>query len=219
MKRAIQKEMPIASEILAQLGAQGVTAPDLHRMARVIGRNHALAAELWASGQGDARILACLVDQPERVTWAQMQRWAREFDSWYMVDGACRYLFLYTPYAWRICAGWSRRKPEFVKRAGFAQMAYLAVHDKQAADAKFRPLLRRIEEEAADARHFVKMAMNWALRQIGKRNRALNREALRVARQIAKQDSSSARWVASDAIRELTGAAVMRRLSARRAVR
>jgi 3-methyladenine DNA glycosylase AlkD len=205
--------------VLSRLASQGATAPELHRMARAIGRDHNMAGELWASGVHDARLLACLVDEPERVTRAQMERWARAFDSWDLVDTACRYLFLYTPHAWKICMAWTRYEPEFTKRAGFSQMAYLAIHDKQAADVEFQPLLRRIEEEASDARHFVKMAVNWALRQIGKRNRALNREAVRVARRIARQDSSAARWVAADAIRELTGTAVLRRLSARRAVR
>ncbi len=148
-----------------------------------------------------------------------MERWARAFDSWDLADCACRYLFLYTPHAWKVCVAWSRRKLEFTKRSGFSQMAYLALHDKQAADAKFRPLLRRIEQEASDARHFVKMAVNWALRQIGKRNLALRREALRTARRIARQESAAARWVAADAIRELNSPAVLRRLSARRTVR
>jgi 3-methyladenine DNA glycosylase AlkD len=219
MKSAIPKDAPTASEVLSRLSSRGATAPELHRMARAIGRNHGFAGELWASRVHDARLLACLVDEPERVTRAQMERWARGFDSWYLVDTACRYLFLFTPHAWKICITWSRRKPEFTKRAGFSQMAYLAIHDKQVADAKFQPLFRRIEKEASDARHFVKMAVNWALRQIGKRNRALNREAVRVARRIARQDSSAARWVAADAIRELTGPVVSRRLSARRAVR
>ena len=205
--------------MLSQLSSQCVTGPFLHRTAQAIGRNHELATELWASGSHSARLLACLVDEPERVTRAQMERWARVFDSWDLVDCACRYLFLRTPHAWRICAAWSRRAPEFTKRAGFSQMAYLAIHDKEAADAKFLPLLRRIEEEACDDRHFVKMAVNWALRQIGKRNRALNRTALRVARRIARQDSSAARWIAADAIRELMSPAVMQRFSTRRAAR
>ncbi len=219
MKRAIQQDTPSVSEVLSQLASQRVTGPVLHRMARAIGRNHGLAGELWASGRHGARLLACLADEPERVTRAQMERWARAFDSWDLADCACRYLFLYTPHAWKVCVAWSRRKLEFTKRSGFSQMAYLALHDKQAADAKFRPLLRRIEQEASDARHFVKMAVNWALRQIGKRNLALRREALRTARRIARQESAAARWVAADAIRELNSPAVLRRLSARRTVR
>ncbi len=219
MNHANQKETPSAGEVLSQLASQRVTGPVLHRMARAIGRNHGLAGQLWASGGHGARLLACLVDEPERVTRAQMERWARGFDSWDLVDCACRYLFLYTPHAWEICVAWSRRKPEFTKRAGFSQMAYLTLHDKQAADAKFQPLLRRIEEEACDGRHFVKMAVNWALRQIGKRNLALHREALRAARRIARQESAAARWVAADAIRELSSPTVLRRVSARRAVR
>lgn len=217
MKRPIPQESPSASEVLSQLASQRATGPVLHRMARAFGRNHGLAGELWASGGHGARLLACLVDEPVRVTRAQMESWARAFDSWDLVDCACRYLFLYTPHAWGICVAWSRRKPEFTKRAGFSQMAYLALHDRRAADAKFQPLLRRIEQEASDERHFVKMAVNWALRQIGKRNFALHREALRAARRIARQESAAARWVAADAIRELTSSAVLRRMSARRA--
>ncbi|MGO9640894.1 MAG: DNA alkylation repair protein [Candidatus Acidiferrales bacterium] len=215
----MQRDAPSAGEVLSQLASQGVTGPVLHRMARSIGRNRDLASKLWESGGHGAKLLACLVDEPERVTRAQMERWAREFDSWDLVDCACRYLFLYTPHAWKVCVAWSRRKPEFIKRAGFSQMAYLALHDKQADDTRFEALLQRIEEEARDPRHFVKMAVNWALRQIGKRNLALNRKAIRAAKRIARQDSSAARWVAADALRELNSPAVARRLSARRAIR
>jgi len=215
----MQRHAPSATEVLSQLASLGVTGPVLHRMARSIGRNHDLAGELWESGSHGARLLACLVEEPERVTRAQMERWAREFDSWGLVDCACRYLFLYTPHAWKVCVAWSRRKPEFIKRAGFSQMAYLALHDKQADDARFEALLERIEEEARDPRHFVTMAVNWALRQIGKRNLALNRKAIRAAKRIARQDSCAARWVAADALRELNSPAVARRLSAQRAIR
>jgi len=219
MKRSAQTTSPSAGDVLSRLAAQHVTAPVLHRMSREIGRNHALADKLWESGNHTARLLACLVDEPGEVTREQMERWANEFDSWDLVDCACRYLFMYTPYAWSVCVEWSRREPEFVKRAGFSQMAYLAIHDREASDARYAQLLRRVEQEATDSRHFVKMAVNWALRQIGKRNRALNRKAIAVARQIAKQDSPAARWIASDALRELTSPQVARRLSRRRGIR
>jgi 3-methyladenine DNA glycosylase AlkD len=192
--------------------AYGIPAPQLHRLAREIGRDHKLARDLWATGIHEARSLAGLVDDPAQVTEEQMERWARQFESWDVVDGTCRYLFLCTPFAWKKTAEWSRRKEEFVKRAAFSLMAYLAVHDKNAPDAKFARLLAVIQRHARDERNFVKKAVNWALRQIGKRNIRLNRLAIRAAQRIRAMDSPSARWLASDALRELTSPAVARRL-------
>lgn len=192
--------------------AHGIPAPKLQRLAREIGRNHVLAEQLWRAGVHEARCLAFLIAEPEKVTEAQMERWARDFHSWDIVDGTCRYLFLYTPFAWKKAVAWSRRKKEFVKRAAFSLMAYLAVHDKQALDAKFLPLLKIIEREATDERNFVKKAVNWALRQIGKRSLRLNRAAIAAAKRIRKMHSSAARWIASDALRELASPAVQRRL-------
>ncbi len=195
--------------------AHGIAAPELHRLARQIGTDHRLAKQLWASGNHEARILAGMVDDPAKVTAQQMERWARGFNAWDIVDGSCCHLFVFAAPAWQKALEWSRRKPEYVKRAGFALMAYLAVHDKTAKDGKFLRLLPLIRREATDERHFVKKAVNWALRQIGKRNARLNRQAIRAARQIRAMDSPSARWIAGDALRELTSPAVQRRLGSR----
>ncbi len=192
--------------------AHGIPMPVLHKLAREIGTHHKLAAQLWASGNHEARILAGLIGNPAQVTAAQMERWAREFDSWDVVDGSCCHLFVSAAPAWKKAMEWSRRKEEYVKRAGFALMAYLALHDKQAADAKFARLLPIIRRHSTDERNFVKKAVNWALRQIGKRNLRLNRLAIRTAQQIRRIDSPAARWVAADALRELASPAVQRRL-------
>jgi 3-methyladenine DNA glycosylase AlkD len=183
--------------------ALGIGVTQLRKLARSIGRDHELAADLWATGIHEARILASMVDEPSMVTRGQMDRWARDFDSWDLVDQCCGNLFDKTPHAWDKAVQWSKRKPEFTKRAGFALMAWLAVHDKTAPDKRFRELLSLIEQAADDDRNFVKKAVNWALRQIGKRNAALNGAALKTAHKIAKRDSKSARWIARDAIREL----------------
>ncbi len=192
----------------------GISVPALKKLARGIGRDHALARRLWDSGIHEARHLAALIDEPALVAERQMERWAKDFDSWDIVDGCCLNLFAETPYAHRKAVEWSRREEEYVKRAAFSLMAVLAVHDKQAADAKFLRFLPIIKREAVDERNFVKKAVNWALRQIGKRNLNLNRAAIRTAREIRQIDSRSARWIAADALRELTSDAVQRRLRA-----
>jgi len=193
----------------------GVSIPSLRAMAKRIGRDHALALELWASGIHEARILAGLVDDPAQVTAAQLERWVKDFDSWDVCDGVCSNLFDKTPFAWDKAVAWSARSGEFVKRAGFVLMAALAVHDKKAPDERFKKFLPLIESEAVDERNFVKKAVNWALRQIGKRNRALNRDAIAAAKRIRKIDSRSARWIAADALRELESGAVWQRLNKR----
>src|ERR1700747_917275 len=190
----------------------GVAKPKMDELARRIGKDHQLALELWASGVHDARILAGMIDLPKEVSSEQMERWVRDFDNWDVCDGTCCHLFVFAAPAWRKAMAWSRRGPEFIKRAGFALMAYLAYRDKQAADAQFRRVLPLIEREAYDDRHFVKKAVNWALRNIGKRNLRLNREATRAAARIRRQGSRSARWIAADALRELEGPAVEARL-------
>ena len=192
----------------------GISVPALKKLARGIGRDHALARRLWDSGIHEARHLAALIDEPARVADRQMERWAKDFDSWDIVDGCCLNLFAETPYAHRKAVKWSRREEEYVKRAAFSLMAVLAVHDKEAADAKFLRFLPIIKRESVDERNFVKKAVNWALRQIGKRNLNLDRAAIRTAREIRQIDSRSARWVAADALRELTSDAVQRRLGA-----
>lgn len=193
----------------------GVSIPSLRAMAKRIGTDHALALDLWASGIHEARVLAGLVDDPALVTAAQLERWAKDFDSWDVCDGVCSNLFDRTPFAWDKAVAWSARSREFVKRAGFVLMAALAVHDKTAPDERFKNFLPLIEREAVDERNFVKKAVNWALRQIGKRNRALNRDAIAAAKRIRKVDSRSARWIAADALRELESDAVRQRLNKR----
>jgi 3-methyladenine DNA glycosylase AlkD len=199
--------------------AHGISAPVLHRFARRIGKNHKLAEQLWASGIHEARILAALIGEPARVTAAQMERWARGFDAWDVVDAACCYLYAYAAPAWSKVYVWSRRREEFVKRAAFSLMAYLSYKDKVAVEARFERCLPIIEREAGDGRNFVKKAVNWALRNIGKRNLLLNRAAIDTAERISKQDSSSARWIAADALRELQSGEVQRRLRAKKAKR
>jgi 3-methyladenine DNA glycosylase AlkD len=192
--------------------AHGISQPMLHKLARRIGKNHKLAEQLWLSGIHEARILATLIGEAEKVTAGQMDRWARKFDSWDVVDAACCYLYAGAAPAWRQVEAWSRRREEFVKRAAFSLVAYLSYKDKQASDARFERFLRVIEREARDGRNFVRKAVNWALRNIGKRNLRLNRSAIRAAERIRRQDSRSARWVAADALRELRSEAVQRRL-------
>jgi len=195
--------------------AHGISAPMLHRFARQIGRDHALANDLWASGIHEAKILATLIGEPARVTAAEMDRWARSFDSWDVVDAACCYLYAVAEPAWEKTKEWSRRREEYVKRAAFSLAAYLSYKDKKAPDARFEQLLRITEREAGDERHFVKKAVNWAVRNIGKRNLRLNRAAIRTAERIRELGTPGARWIASDALRELRGKAVQRRLKKR----
>ena len=190
----------------------GVAKPRMDELARRIGKDHKLALELWASGVHDARILAGLIDLPEKVSARQMEKWVRDFDNWDVCDGTCCHLFVFAAPAWKKAIAWSRRDPEFIKRAGFALMAYLACHDKKAADSRFRGLLPLIDRQAYDERNFVRKAVNWALRNIGKRNLRLNREAIRAAERIRRQGSRSARWIAADALRELKSPAVRARL-------
>ncbi len=194
--------------------AYGVPVPVLRRMAKAIGTNHALAGRLWATGVHEARLLACLIDDPARVTEAQAERWVERFDSWDICDGCCSNLFDKTKLAYRKALEWSAREEEFVKRAGFVLMAALAAHDKKAPDESFERFLPVIERECRDERNFVRKAVNWALRGIGKRNRALNAKAVAAAERIRKVDSKAARWIAADAIRELTSDKVRSRLKA-----
>ena len=193
----------------------GVPMPELRALARRIGPDRALARRLWAHEALETRLLASMIDDPERVTAAQMERWVRDFDSWAICDGCCLNLFRWTPCAWRKAVEWAGRDGEFVRRAGFVLMATLAVGDQRAPDADFQKLLPLIEKHSADQRNLVKKAVNWALRQIGKRNLGLRGKALAAARRMRKLDSSAARWIAADAIRELEGSAVVDRLRAR----
>ncbi len=193
--------------------ALGLSIPTLRKMARRTGKDHRLALELWKSGIHEAKILAALVDEPGKVTERQMENWVVEFDSWDVCDGCCGSLFDKTPFAYSKALEWSRRKEEFVKRAGYVLMAELAVHDKAVPDATFLKFFGAIERGSTDDRNFVKKAVNWALRQIGKRSKRLNAEALKVATRISKLENGAAKWVASDAARELRSEAVQRKLS------
>ncbi len=192
----------------------GSSIPYLRWLAKRLGKDHRLAAELWASRIHEARILAGLVDDPAAVTEEQMEAWAAEFDSWDVVDGVCGSLFDKTPFAYSKAVEWSSRREEFVKRAAFALMAMLAVHDKQAEDGNFERFLPIIERESGDPRNIVRKAVNWALRQIGKRNLALNAKAIATAVRIQESGVRSAKWVASDALRELRSNAVQAKLRA-----
>jgi 3-methyladenine DNA glycosylase AlkD len=190
----------------------GVSKPKLDALAKKIGKNHALGLKLWSTGIQDAKILAGLICDPGRVTAAQMERWVRDFDNWDSCDGTCCHLFVFSKDAWPKALAWTKLKEEFQKRGGFALAAYLAYRDKSAGDAKYRSFLKVIEREADDERNFVRKAVNWALRNIGKRNLRLNRAAIATARRLRKKESRAARWIAADALRELEGEAVQARL-------
>jgi len=195
--------------------AFGLTSAEMKALAHEIGRNHELALSLWDTGNHDARHLAHMIAEPEKFTEATAESWARDFNSWDIVDGVCLYLLIYTPFAWKKAREWPKREEEFVRRAGFSVMAYLAVHDKSAPDTRFIGFLPRIERYSDDGRNFVKKAVNWALRQIGKRNVRLNRAAVAAAKRIRERGTPSARWIAADALRELESDAVQRRLRTR----
>ena len=192
--------------------ALGISIYVLRDIAKEIGTDQGLAEELWDSDVHEARVLAGYIADPKLVTEEQMEGWAKDLDSWDVCDQVCSSLFDRTPFAHRKAVEWSARDEEFVKRAGFVLMAALSVHDKRAPDDAFLAFLPIIVREAADDRNFVKKAVNWALRQIGKRNAALNAAAIECARQVQGIDAKSARWIASDALRELTSEKVRGRL-------
>jgi 3-methyladenine DNA glycosylase AlkD len=197
--------------------AHGISTPALHALARRVGKDHKLARQLWDSGIHEARILAALIGESAKVTSREMDRWARSFDAWDIVDSTCCYLYAFAAPAWQKADAWSRRNEEFVKRAAFSLVAYLSYKDKPAPDARFQRFLRVIERESDDERNFVRKAVNWALRNIGKRNLRLHRAAIRTAEQIRRRHSRTARWIAADALRELNSAAVQTRLRSRQA--
>jgi 3-methyladenine DNA glycosylase AlkD len=210
---------PAAREGMARYGIDtstalgGTSIPQLRAAARRAGPDHRLAAALWDTGVHEARILATMVEEPSLVTEGQMDSWTAEFRSWDLCDQCCTNLFRRTPYAWPKALEYSLRPEEFVKRAGFVLMAVLAVHDKGADDGKFIALLDVIERECEDPRNYVRKAVNWALRQIGKRGLDLNRAAVERAEKISQHESKAARWIAADALRELRSAEVHARLA------
>jgi 3-methyladenine DNA glycosylase AlkD len=193
--------------------ALGISLPVLRHLARQTGRDHRLAEQLWASGIHEARILASLVEEPRQVSEDQMERWVSEFDSWDVCDQVCSNLFDKTPFAYRKVIEWSDRPEEFVRRAAFALLAALASHDKRAPDAQFEPYFTLIAGAATDERNYVKKAVNWALRGLGKRSRHLNLQAIATARQIQGLDSRAARWIAADALRELQSEKTLLRIA------
>ena len=189
-----------------------VRIPELRKIAKKAGKNHKLAARLWGAGYRETRILACMIEDPKQVTSDQMDLWAAEFDYWEICDQCCMKLFRLTPFAYQKVFQWSESKEEFEKRAAFALIAVLAVHDKNAPDEKFEQFFPLIIKESTDDRTYVKKAVNWALRHIGKKNISLNKKAIVVASEIKKIDSKSAKWIASDALKELKSEKVQERI-------
>lgn len=192
--------------------AHGVPVYKLRALAKETGKNHELALKLWATDIHEAQLLAALIDEPDKVKEKQMETWVKDLDSWDTCDIVCTNLFDRTPYAYEKAFEWSKREEEFVKRAGFVLIAGLTVHDKTAPDEKFIQYLPVIEKESVDGRNFVKKAINWALRSIGKRNLALNKKAIKVAERIKTKEDKSSRWIASDALRELKSQKIQERM-------
>lgn len=196
--------------------AFGMSIPVLRAMAKRLGRDHARADALWATAWHEARLLAVFTDEPGKVTEEQMDAWAGDFDSWDITDQCCSNLFVRTPFTVERVRAWAKDDREFVRRAAFAMLAALAVHSRTLPDADFRSLLALVADAADDDRNFVRKAVNWALRQIGKRNLALHADAVALAEQLAARPSPTARWIARDALRELRSASTIARIRARR---
>jgi 3-methyladenine DNA glycosylase AlkD len=197
----------------------GVSVPDLRLLAKETGKDHSLSLKLWKTGIAEARIVASMIADPAELTGKDMDEWVKDFNSWDVCDQVCMNLFEKTPLASQKIFEWSEREEEYIKRAAFALIACLAWHDKQAADQKFIEFLPVITRGATDQRNFVKKAVNWALRNIGKRNPRLNKAAIKTAREIQHLDSKAARWIAADAIRELEGEGTQKRLLKHNGVR
>jgi len=190
----------------------GVSVPDMRKLAKELGRDHKLALDLWWTGIVEARIVAAMVGDPAKLSEEQMEEWVKGINSWDVCDQVCMNLFEKNQLAWKKIIDWSEREEEFVKRAAFSLIACLAWHDKKASDDKFTELLPVIVREATDERNFVKKAVNWALRNIGKRNLNLNEAAINTAKEIQRLDSKTARWIAADAIRELESDPIQNKL-------
>jgi 3-methyladenine DNA glycosylase AlkD len=199
--------------------AFGVAMGAIQKLAKQTGKDHALAAALWKTEQYEARLLAAFVAEPERMTPAEMDRWARDFDNWAVCDTACMHLFDRTPHALARVTAWGKRREEFVKRAAFALLASVALHDRSMPDAAFRSFLSLIERESIDERNFVKKAVLWALRGVGGRSTALHDDAMALARRLGASEAPAARFIGKAALRELSSAAALRRLKAREAKR
>ncbi len=189
-----------------------VRIPELRKIAKKCGKNHELALKLWEKDFRETRILACMIEEPELVSSEQMDEWVLEFDYWEICDQCCLNLFFKTEFAYEKIFEWSKREEEFVKRAAFTLIAVAAVHDKKADDQQFEKFFPIIITSSTDNRNFVKKAVNWALRHIGKKNLYLNQRAIEVAEEIKELNSRSSRWIASDALRELRSEKVQKRL-------
>jgi 3-methyladenine DNA glycosylase AlkD len=198
---------------LSGAGRLGLSVPAMRAIARALGRDHLLAQALWDTGIPDARIVAAYLAEPSRFTARQMDRWVAGFAAWDVCDQVCGNAFRTSPLAWSRVSAWARRKDAFVRRAAFSLLAALAVHDRRADDARFVEALGWIEVAADDDRNFVKKAVNWALRAIGKRNAHLHAQALATALRIRARGTPSARWIAADALRELHSEPVRARLA------
>ena len=217
LKKLKEKARPNQLEGMARYGMTvekrlGVSIPELRLLAKKIGKDHKLALELWKVGIDEAKILAAMIDDPQKLTEEQMKDWVKDINSWDVCDQVCMNLFEKSPLAWKKIRDWSSRYEEFVKRTAFSLIACLAWHDKKTADEKFIALFPVIREGATDERNFVKKAVNWAMRNMGKRNGNLNKAVIDVAKEMQKLDSKAARWIATDAIKELQSEAVQRRL-------
>jgi 3-methyladenine DNA glycosylase AlkD len=197
--------------------AFGVAVGDIEKLGKQLGRDHALAEALWQTGWYEARMLAAFVDEPARVAAEQMDRWAGDFDNWAICDTLCFKLFDRTPHAWGRVKAWRASPEEFVKRAAFALLASLALHDKHEGDEPFLRSLAWIEEAAGDERNFVKKGVSWALRTVGRRNAALHLPTLELADRLARSPIACTRWIGKDALRDLNGPAVQKRLAAQAA--
>jgi 3-methyladenine DNA glycosylase AlkD len=183
--------------------ALGVAMADLLKLGKTLGRDHALALDLWKTGVYEARLLCAFVAEPEQLTAALMDRWCRDFDNWGVVDTLCFHLFDRTPLAWGRVEAWAQLDDEFGKRAAFALLACLGLHDKAAPDERFLPCFALIEQGADDQRNFVKKGVSWALHGIGQRNERLKHEALQLARRLAASGAPGPRWVGKDVLRKL----------------
>jgi 3-methyladenine DNA glycosylase AlkD len=190
----------------------GISIYKLRKIAKEIGKDHNLAIELWDTDIHDARLLACFIDNPNDITSEQMDSWANDFDSWDICDQACTSLFDQNHLAWIKVFDWAERKEEFVKRGAFSLIAGLSVHDKEANNLEFERFFPLIKKHSIDERNYVKKAVNWALRNIGKRNLYLNKKAIELSQDILNIDSKTAKWIARDALRELTGLKIKNRL-------
>ncbi|HAX18651.1 MAG TPA: DNA alkylation repair protein [Actinobacteria bacterium] len=193
----------------------GCSIPFLKKLAKEVGENHCLALQLWETEIHDARLLAGFIDKPGEVTEEQMEEWAGCFDSWDLCDQVCNYLFSYTSFAFKKSIEWINSDKEFIKRAGFVLMAQFSVHDKNAENEVFEHFLKLIYEKSDDNRNYVKKAVNWALRQIGKRSIFLNKSALETAENILLKGDKASKWIARDALRELKNEKVVSQLSAK----